>query len=155
MSRTPKRRPALDPNQLGFSFDVPIVPKRDSDLYGLDRRVSSAVGLCLKDDERSREEIAGAMSALLGDEVTKGMLDAYASEAREGHSISFHRFLALIAVTRRHDILDKLSREIGAAVLVGEDLLTARLGDLRTRVSHFQKEIRELERRATPIGIGK
>jgi hypothetical protein len=68
------------------------------------------------------------MSDLLDEEVTRFMLDAYASEAREGHNISASRFLALIAVTNRHDILDHILRRIGAAVLVGAEIATARVG---------------------------
>lgn len=150
-----KRQPSLDPNQLGFSFDVPLVPKRASDLFALDRRVSAAVALALKEDERSREVIAGAMSALLGDTISKAMLDAYASESREAHSVSFSRFLALVAVTHRHDILDKLVREIGAAVLVGEEIYAARLGDLKSRIDHLTQEFKEISKRATPIGRAK
>lgn len=152
MAGLTKRRPSLHPDQLGFTFEAPVVPRRAADLAGLDRKVSAAVSIALKDDPRSREEIAGAVSALLDEPVSKLMLDAYASEAREGHAISLARFLALVAVTNRHDLLDTLTREVGAAVLVGEELLTARLGDIKTRIAALTQEMRALERSATPIG---
>lgn len=61
-------------------------------------RVSKAVALTLNDSTMSRAEIAKAMSELLKDEVSKTMLDAYASQARE-NSISAIRLAALSAVT--------------------------------------------------------
>jgi len=62
-------------------------------------RVAGAVSETLKECELGREEIAARMSAWLGEDVTKNMLDAYASEAREDHTITYHRLVALIHVT--------------------------------------------------------
>ncbi len=63
-------------------------------------RIARAVSETLKDCGRPREEIAAEMSAWLeDDEVTKNMLDAYASEARDRHNITYERLLALVHVT--------------------------------------------------------
>ena len=139
-----KRRPFLDPSQLGFTFDVPSPARRECDLAGLRRQTASAVGHALKGDARSRREIAAAMSALLDDEVSACMLDAYASEARENHAISFDRFLALIAVTERFDLLNALTTRVGAVILVGEEVKTARLGHLECQLREIQNEIKVL-----------
>ena len=146
-----KRRSFLDSSQLGFTFDPPAPARGEADLAGLDRMVAAGVALALKEDLRSREEIAGAMSALLGEEVTRWMLDAYASEAREAHNISMGRFLALIAVTERFDILDAKLRRIGAAILVGEEIHTARVGHLRSQIDKLKAELRDIERQTQPI----
>lgn len=77
------------------------------DRYDLDRvrtstlrdKIARAVSETLTDAEPSREDIAGAMSKWLGEDVTKNMLDAYASEAREDHTIPYLRLLALVHVT--------------------------------------------------------
>lgn len=149
-----KRRSSLDASQLGFTFDPPVPARCDADLAGLDRVISAGVGRALKEDSRSRAEIAGAMSALLDEEVTRWMLDAYASEAREQHKISACRLFALIAVTDRFDILDALMRRIGAALLVGEEIHTARIGHLRKRIAELRAELSEVERAAQPIQRG-
>lgn len=146
-----KRTPALDPAQLGFSFEAPRPARREADLAGLDRVVASGVAQALKGDARSREEIAGAMSALLSEEVTRWMLDAYASEAREQHNISAGRFLALVAVTGRFDILDGVLFRVGTRVLVGEEVHTARVGHLRSELRRLQTELKQAERLAEPI----
>lgn len=149
-----KRRASISTEQLGFTFEPPAPARRDADLAGLDRVVAASVGLALKEDARSRHEVAGAVSALLDDPVSKLMLDAYASEAREDHNISGARLLAVIAVTERFDLLDVLVRRIGAALLVGEELHAARLGHLKAQERALREEIRRIERAATPITRG-
>lgn len=150
-----KRRPALDDSQLGFTFAVPRPARQEAELAGFDRLLASTVARILKEDTRSRDEIAGAMSALLSEQVTKLMLDAYASEAREQHNIPAHRFLALIAVTDRHDLLDIITRRIGAAVIVGEEIITAEIGHLDRQIAALRDRKRAIETKANPIGRGR
>jgi hypothetical protein len=147
-----KRRPALNSSQLGFTFEPPVAASQPADLAGLERVIASGVAMGLKDDPRTRPEIAGAMSALLGEDITGFMLDAYASEARENHNISAARFLAFVAVTRRYDLLDHVLRRIGAAALVGEEILCARSGHLRAQIDRLKAELKDIENRAGPIG---
>lgn len=146
-----KRRSSLDRVQLDFTFDPPAPASASADLAGFERMIAAKVARALKDDDRSREVIAAEMTDLLGEDVTRFMLDAYASEARDNHNISAARFFALIAVTRRFDLLDAATRRIGAAVLVGEELLAARLGHLKAQALRIQQEIRVVERSAKPI----
>ena len=149
-----KRQPSLDPRQLGFTFDAPIPARREADLAGLDKVFASSVSEALKGDARSRAEIAGAMTALLAEDVTPLMLDAYASEARTGHNVPAHRFFALIAATDRYDVLDNLVRRIGAALLIGEEIQTAQLGHIDREIAHLKAKRRNLEKSAKPIVRG-
>jgi hypothetical protein len=146
-----KRRSALDAAQLGFTFEPPLPARSPADLAGLDRVVAASVATALKEDDRPREVIAGAMSALLADEVTKAMLDAYASEAREGHNISGSRLFALIAVTERFDLLDAMTRRIGAALLVGEEIATAELGHIDSQIARLKERRKRVVTRVSPI----
>jgi hypothetical protein len=146
------RRKVASINQFAFTFEAPQPATNAADLAGLDRVIAKSVAKALRGDDRSRVEIAGAMSELLDEEVTRFMLDAYASEAREEHNISASRFLALIAVTNRHDILDHILRRIGAAVLVGAEIATARAGHLRCTIDRLRDELKQVERQARPIG---
>jgi hypothetical protein len=146
-----KRRPALDPAQLGFTFEPPKPATSPAELAGFDRFISASVGQILKDDDRSRYEIAVAMSQLLDDEVSKLMLDAYASEARENHAISANRFLALVAVTNRFDVLDAIVRKIGAALLVGDEIRTAELGNIDRQIAALKQRRRSIEAHAPVV----
>lgn len=153
-ARVGKRRPALDAAQMAFTFAVPAMPRQDGELAGLGRFISSGVARMLKEDARSREEIAGHMSALLGETVTRWMLDAYASEARAEHSVSAERLLALVVATARYDVLDAIVRRTGAAVLVGDEVEAARLGHLMAQQRSLAAQIAAARARATPIARG-
>ena len=104
---------------------------------------------------RPREVVAAEMSVLLGEEVSRAMLDAYSSPAREGHRVPMSRFFALIAVTQRFDRLDVLLREVGAAVLVGEEIHTARLGHIDREIAKLKEQQARLKGRAPLIRGGK
>ncbi|MGZ8363161.1 MAG: hypothetical protein ACXW3D_04815 [Caulobacteraceae bacterium] len=149
-----KRRPAFDPNQLGFGFE-PAAKPMDGSLANLEKVAASAVARILKDDERSRYEIAADVSELLDDDVSKLMLDAYASEAREQHNISFARFLALIAATGRYDVFGQLARLIGAEIVVGEEILTVELGHIEAQIKRLSERKSQLKAVAPEIKRGR
>lgn len=148
----PKAKP--HPNQLPFDFAAPAPMKGVAELAGLERQIAELVGRVLASDPRSREEIAGAMSAVLNDQVSKAMLDAYASGARPDHKVPASRLFALLVVTDRQDLLDPIMRKIGAALLVGDEVKTARLGQIETLMNQLKDEQRRLRNEATPIREG-
>lgn len=147
----PKRRPALDPAQLDLGFGVPEPASSDGALADLPRISASSVATILKGDARSRFDIAAAMSRLLDEEVSKLMLDAYASEARDGHRISFDRMLALVAATGRYDVLRAALRRIGADLLVGEEVYLAEIGHLESQRREIDSRLRMLKAEASPM----
>lgn len=142
------------PGQLGFDFAAPAPLKGVAELAGLERQICELVGCVLASDPRSREEIAGAMSAVLDDQVSKAMLDAYASGARPDHKVPASRLFALLAVTDRADLLDPIVRKIGAALLVGDEVKTARMGHLQQLIKAAQAEMRALGADAPQIREG-
>lgn len=150
-----KRRPSIPPGQFAFTFDPPAPARAGASLAGLGREIAATVALILKEDGRSRFEIAGKVSELLNEDVSKSMLDAYASEAKESHAISAERLLALVAVTDRHDLLDRLTRQIGAALLVGEEIKTAQLGHIDRQIAQLKAERRSIESAAPLITGGR
>ena len=147
-----KRRPSLTDEQMAFTFAPPKPARVEGDLAGLTKQIASGCARALKEDHRSREEIAGRMSALLGETVSRWMLDAYASEARGEHNVSAARFLALIAATERFDILDAVITKIGARALVGEEVHAARLGHLLAARGQLDEQIKALRPMVTTIG---
>ena len=146
-----KRRPAFDLNQLAFSFEPAPHASGEGALAGFDRSIAGAVSQILKDDPRSRFEIAAGVSAMLDDEVSKAMLDAYSAEAKETHNISVSRFLALIAETQRFDILAALCQRIGCSIVVGEEILTVKLGHIEAQMQRLNAEKAALKRVAPEI----
>lgn len=146
-----KRTPALPADQMAFSFDTPRPAVEEGALADLETKVASAVATILKRDPRSRHEVAGQVSMLLDDTVTKLMLDAYAAPARDGHNISVARFLALIVATQQHDALRGVLREIGCSVMVGEEILLAEIGHLTSKRKLIDERLKALRREAQPI----
>lgn len=142
------------PGQLGFDFTSPVPAKGAGDLAGLERTINEMVGSALNSDPRPREVIAAEMSVLLDDHVSRAMLDAYASPARTEHKVPFSRLCALLVVTNRQDLLDSVARKIGAAVLVGDEVKTARMGQLQQRINADQAELRALKNNAPAIRGG-
>lgn len=138
-------------NQFAFTFDAPQPATLPAALAGIDARIARTVSEILKNDDRDRTVIAAEMSVLLSYEVSKAMLDAYASPARDEHNISFSRMLALISVTNRFDLLDRETRPIGAAVLVGEEIFTAEIGHIDSEISKLQQRKKDLARLAPTI----
>lgn len=139
-----KKPASLD--QFAFTFDAPQPATLPAALAGMDARIARTVAEALKDDGRDRAVLAIEMSQLLAEEVSKAMLDAYASPARDGHNISFARMCALIAVTNRFDLLDRELRAIGAAVLVGDEIYTAQVGHIRSEIVRLQQQLKTVER---------
>lgn len=149
----PKAKP--HPHQLPFDFAAPAPARGVAELAGLERQINAMVGTILASDGRPREVIAAEMSVLLDDHVSKAMLDAYASPARHDHKVPASRLFALLVVTDRQDLLDPIMRKIGAALLVGDEVKTARLGQIETLINQLREEQRRLRSEATPIREGE
>ena len=132
------------PDQVGFSWGAPAAPVGEACLAGLEQRVAGLVATILNSDSRPRAIIAAEMSVMLAEDVSRQMLDAYASPARNEHKVPMSRFLALVAVTGRQDLLDPLLRQIGAALLVGEEVHTPRLGHILRQLGRLRAERRKI-----------
>ncbi len=105
----------------------------------------------LKQDQRTREEIAGALSAAMGEDVSRWMLDAYASPARDTHNISFGRAIALMSVTEDYALIEEAVHRLGGRILWGDEIVTARLGHLQAQRTRIDAEIKQLRGHAQPI----
>jgi hypothetical protein len=80
----------------------------------INARIAKAVAAVLKDAGRSRDVIAQEMSAYLGEPVSRASLEAFASEAKEGHTISAPRLVALFVVTGDLRLLNAVLADTGA-----------------------------------------
>lgn len=109
-------------------------------------KVARAVAETLRDCGTERTEVARLMSEYLGERVSKHMLDGYASEAREEHSISFVRLAALVQVTGDPRPLQVAAELIGHSVIADRFLEWVRLGEKAERREHIRKEAEESDR---------
>lgn len=147
----PKRRPALSDLQMAFSFDAPTAATSEGDLAGYAAMIAASVARICREDGRNRHEIAIAMSTVLNEPVSKAMLDAYASESRDQHTIPAHRWLALVAVAGRWDVADAIITRAGARILSGEEIRAAELGHVQAQIAELQERQRELKATTRPL----
>ncbi|KAA5603748.1 DNA transposition protein [Roseospira marina] len=113
-------------------------------------RISRAVAVTLKECDQPRETVAEAMSAYLGEEVSKNMLDAYASQGRGEHTIPFLRVIALWHVTGDARLMQLGAEEMGHAVIDQHFLPWVEVGqlaDTKTEVDRAYDMARRLARR--------
>lgn len=132
------------PDQIGFCFDAPAQDQSAGSLAGLERAICEMMATIMNSDERSREVLAAEVSRLTDDDVSRAMLDAYSSPARAEHKVPMSRALALVQATGRHDLLDGVMRKVGAGLLVGDEVLTARLGQIDRQMEKLKAERRRL-----------
>lgn len=109
-------------------------------------QVSEYVGELLKATDLDRYEIAARMSRLSGDDVSKNMLDAWASPARADHNLPFYRAALLEEVCASHLLTDWQVALRGGRVAYGRDALLAELGRLERTRDESARQARELKR---------
>ncbi|MBD8890926.1 hypothetical protein IG616_05175 [Labrenzia suaedae] len=83
----------------------------------LGSRISRAVAKALKECGKDRGSVAAQMSERLGTPVSKAMLEAYASEAKDGNNITVERFIALIHATGKTELLGFIAEGFDMAVV--------------------------------------
>lgn len=88
------------------------------------QRLSRSVAVTLNEAGKDREAVAADMGAYLGEDVSKNMLDAYASQAREAHNISLARAFALLHATGDARIFGTELKRFGL-VIIPERFLAA------------------------------
>lgn len=102
--------------------------------------------------DMDRYAIAARMSAILGVDVTKGMIDAYTSQARETHTISLVRFKAFVRATGCLWLWKVVLEGEGLTLLQGEEALLAQAALADKRADAYRAEARALKARA-PLNI--
>jgi hypothetical protein len=78
---------------------APVVSEEKVRSGSLRGRMARAVALALRECELPREAVAERMGEFLGEDVTLGMVNNYASQAKEEHTISAIRLAALAHAT--------------------------------------------------------
>lgn len=131
-----------EPPQTMLRFDDAAV--RAGTVQG---RISRAIAAALKDCGKPRTDIAKAMTEFLGEPVTKNMLDAYASQAREDHAISLPRFMALLVATRDRRLLQLVAEEMGWAVIERKHLPLIELAQVQDKLAELETHRAVLKRR--------
>ena len=111
-------------------------------------RIAKALAETLKAAPMPREQIAAKMSDWLGEDVSKNMLDAYASEAREEQTVSMLRLAALIHVTGDMRLLQLIAEMFGHAVVDEKYLTWVEVGQLADKKVSIDRAFEAAQRNA-------
>ncbi len=150
MPRNYRKKPCVSTTDWideGLPNPIPAFDDADVQAATIQGKLALAVSKTLKHDGRSREEIAQAMSDLLGEEVSKNMLDAYASQARENYKLTPDRLWALIRATGDVRVVQELLKGTDYVVMEAwcEEHIEIVLRE--KRMTDDAKRVNELKRR--------
>ena len=108
-------------------------------------RLRLSICAAIKQCPMSRWEIAGRMSHLLGQEISKYMLDAWTAESKDGHRMPAEYLPAFCMVTEDHGPLRALAEVAGLFALPGPDALRSEIRRLEEEARRINKERRKRE----------
>lgn len=132
-----------------LTLDLFEVPQPAAPLPGgMDYRavVSGLIAEVLRASGVDRHEIAARCSRLTGKDITKYMLDAYTSEAREEFNPPLWLIPALEIACGTHYITNWLVATRGGRMFVGRDALNADLGKLERQRIEIEQLIKKLKK---------
>jgi hypothetical protein len=131
-------------------FEIPEVHICSPGECQYSREVAEGVSLLLAESGRmDRYTISAEVSRISGKDVSKNMLDAYASPARVEHALPFWLAPVLEEVCHSHVLTNWLVDKRGGRVAYGKDALRGELGklvflkdqamkDLNGRIKHIE-----------------
>lgn len=108
--------------------------------------------LAEEDSGLGREQIAEAMAAYLGEDVSKSVLDQYMSESRADYTINVIRFLAFIHATKDYRLLSLLAEPFGLAIIEKRWLGAVEEARLAKDMEALEQQRRDARRRWTTGG---
>ncbi|MFK5894249.1 MAG: hypothetical protein QM504_13590 [Pseudomonadota bacterium] len=132
--------------QMSFDFSVSIEEGGNDCSMDYALEVSMLVSLMLKSTDADRYHIAADMSRLSGHDISKNMLDAYASGSRDTHNMPFYLIPVLEKACHSHDLIKWFSKKRGAKVLFGRESLNAELGKMERMKLELAKNIRNMKK---------
>lgn len=123
-------------------FDEPLL--RAASISG---RMCKAMSQALHDAALrglKRETVAKRMGDYLGETVSRNMVDAYVSEARESHVINLPRFVAMVHATQDRRLLEAVAGQFGWAVVPAKYVPLMKVAALREREYALKRERQHL-----------
>lgn len=94
---------------------------------------------------RSRYDLAARMSELVGQEITKAMIDAWTAESKEAWRFPFQFAPAFEAALDSTRLQELFGRKRGSRILVGKDALLAEMGQLDVDEARIKQRRAELK----------
>lgn len=93
---------------------------------------------------RSREDVAARMSELTGERISKDMLNAMTADSHQGHRFPLQWLPAFAEATGDYTLLTQIAELVGAMVLIGQDVIAAKMAEQDRIAAQAQAEKRRL-----------
>ena len=126
-------------------FEVPMPTAPMPGALNFSHALRRLLSDLLKNSPQSREIIAGRMSELTGETITKHQLDSWTAESREGWRFPLEYLPALEVACETHQVTTWLADLRGCKVLVGKEALDAEIGKLERLKEDAGKRIKQLK----------
>lgn len=127
-------------------FRVPQPADLESPSMDLKVRIARAMATAMKNAPHDRYEVAARMSRILGRDVTKNMLDAYAAASKEAHIPNLAFCIAFDSATGQRELLNLYASLSGCTVMVGVEALHAELARLEIQEAELRKKKNSLKK---------
>lgn len=108
--------------------------------FDLDRRFRDSISQAIKNSPLSRYQIAARMSELVGQDITKTMLDSWTAESKENHRMPAIFVPAFCEATTDTAPLMLLSKPVKVFCLPGPEALRAEIQRLDEEIARKQRE---------------
>lgn len=109
----------------------------------IDRQYREVLSEALRRCTLSRYQVAARMSELVGQDITKTMIDSWTAESKEGHRFPAVFLPAFCAATGSQESLRFLGQLVGAFVLPGPEALRAEIQRIEEEIAKKQAEKRK------------
>ena len=108
----------------------------------MDRQFREAISEALRGCPRSRYQVAARMSELLGQDITKTMLDSWTAESKEQHRFPAVFLPAFCEAVGSTEPIRMIGQRVGAFVLPGPEALRAEIQRIDEEINRKQAEKR-------------
>lgn len=132
-------------DKTGDLFSVPATPRTIPGSQNISTEIRHLLSKVLKQCPKSRYEIAGRMSELLGIEISKHQLDSWTADSRDGWRFPLEYMTAFESSCDTYEITEYIAAQRGCSLNIGSETLTAKLGQLEVMRSEIGKQIRNLK----------
>lgn len=107
--------------------------------------LKNALNNALKRSSLSRHQVAGQMSHLLNEEISKAMIDSWTAESKPDRHIPADYIPAFCKATGCNEPLSVLNRKTGLFGLEPPEAVRSEIHQFREEVRKMQREIRKRE----------
>jgi hypothetical protein len=132
-------------------FDVPMPPAPVGGSLDYTKELNHVLSAAISASGRSRYEIAGRMSELTGQDITKSMLDSWTADSKQDWRFPFEFAAAFEAACVSTCLQELLGRKRGSRILVGQDALLAEWGRVQMAKADLAEKEKALKQRMVRV----